>query len=111
MADKADITMLLNEWRGYSAYEMAVRNGYEGTEAEWLESLKGRDGGMASVNGIAHGKDGNVTLRSGDIAVSEADGRTLDEIVRAVDGLTEAIEATGSGIDLGGKYIDNALFR
>ena len=27
--------------RGYSAYEVAVRNGYEGTEQEWLDSLVG----------------------------------------------------------------------
>lgn len=27
--------------RGYSAYQIAVQNGFEGTEAEWLESLKG----------------------------------------------------------------------
>jgi hypothetical protein len=26
---------------GESAYEIAVRNGFEGTEEEWLESLKG----------------------------------------------------------------------
>lgn len=26
--------------RGYSAYQVAVMNGFEGTEAEWLESLK-----------------------------------------------------------------------
>lgn len=26
--------------RGESAYEVAVRNGFEGTEEEWLESLK-----------------------------------------------------------------------
>ncbi len=26
--------------RGYSAYETAVNNGFEGTEVEWLESLK-----------------------------------------------------------------------
>lgn len=29
---------------GESAYEVAVRNGFSGTEAEWLESLKGTDG-------------------------------------------------------------------
>lgn len=27
--------------RGYSAYTIAVQNGFEGTEKEWLESLKG----------------------------------------------------------------------
>ena len=30
--------------RGYSAYQVAVMNGFEGTEAEWLESLKGTPG-------------------------------------------------------------------
>lgn len=29
--------------QGLSAYEVAVKNGYEGTEAEWLESLKAYD--------------------------------------------------------------------
>ena len=27
--------------QGYSAYEIAVKNGFQGTEKEWLESLKG----------------------------------------------------------------------
>lgn len=31
----------LVETRGYSAYEVAVLNGYTGTEEEWLESLVG----------------------------------------------------------------------
>lgn len=30
--------------RGYSAYEIAVQNGFVGTENEWLESLKGEQG-------------------------------------------------------------------
>ena len=30
--------------QGYSAYEIAVMNGFEGTEQEWLDSLKGKDG-------------------------------------------------------------------
>lgn len=30
--------------RGYSAYEIAVQNGYEGTEEEWLASLEGPQG-------------------------------------------------------------------
>lgn len=29
---------------GKSAYEIAVEHGFEGTEEEWLESLKGTDG-------------------------------------------------------------------
>lgn len=33
---------------GYSAYEIAVQNGYEGTEQEWLLSLKGAKGDTGS---------------------------------------------------------------
>ncbi len=33
-----------DEASGKSAYEIAVENGFEGTEAEWLESLKGQNG-------------------------------------------------------------------
>ncbi|MFR9496688.1 MAG: hypothetical protein SNG90_09610 [Rikenellaceae bacterium] len=29
---------------GDSAYEVALKNGFEGSEAEWLESLRGKDG-------------------------------------------------------------------
>lgn len=40
---------------GDSAYDIAVKNGFNGTEKEWLESLKGSDG--------ADGTDGaNVTI-------------------------------------------------
>ena len=31
----------LEKIQGYSAYQVAVINGFEGTEEEWLESLKG----------------------------------------------------------------------
>lgn len=34
----------LVETRGYSAYEVAVQNGFVGTEEEWLESLVGPQG-------------------------------------------------------------------
>ena len=29
-------------FRGYSVYELAVQNGFPGTEQDWLESLKGK---------------------------------------------------------------------
>ena len=32
------------DWRGYSAYEIAVQHGYTGTEEEWLASLQGATG-------------------------------------------------------------------
>lgn len=44
---------------GRSAYEIATENGFVGTAAEWLESLKGRDGidGKDGADGLP-GKDG-----------------------------------------------------
>ncbi len=36
-----------------SAYALAVKNGYTGTEAEWLASLKGADGESPTASNIA----------------------------------------------------------
>ena len=48
MAGRTDgkhvITGRLSIARGYSAYEIAVLEGFEGTEEEWLLSLKGTKG-------------------------------------------------------------------
>jgi len=106
-----EITLELDEWRGYSAYEVAVRNGFEGTEEEWLAQLHGRDGGVATVNGVAHDDAGNVAITAGNIPVSEGDTRTMQEVTEDVDTLTGAIKVSKEAIDVGGKYIDNARFR
>lgn len=61
-ANFTDGTRCIN---GKSAYDIAVLNGFEGTEAEWLESLKGKNGrdgidgedGMPGIPGL-DGKDG-----------------------------------------------------
>lgn len=50
----------LDWWKGESAYEIATKNGFKGTEAEWLTSLKGEKGekgdtgaqGIQGVQGI-----------------------------------------------------------
>lgn len=42
---------------GESAFELARKNGYRGTEADWITSLKGRDGSPG-----AHGTDGLSTF-------------------------------------------------
>lgn len=38
--------------RGYSAYEIAVQNGFQGTEEEWLESLRGEASGTIKWSNI-----------------------------------------------------------
>ncbi len=52
--------------RGYSAYEVAVQNGFEGSEKEWLESLKGEKGEKgenAKVElSVVDDGDGNLTI-------------------------------------------------
>lgn len=41
---------------GYSAYEIAVLEGYTGTEAEWLETLKGEKIELRNNNGVLQWK-------------------------------------------------------
>lgn len=101
----------LNSWRGYSAYEIAVQNGFEGTETEWLDSLHGKDGLEASVNGLTPDETGAITITGENIPVSEQDTKTLSEIAVAVSPLAGVITVTEDGIDLNNRYIDNALFR
>ena len=43
---------------GYSAYEIAVQEGFVGTEAEWLAFLKGEDGNQGPAG--SKGDDGTT---------------------------------------------------
>ncbi|GIN93322.1 hypothetical protein J22TS1_43730 [Siminovitchia terrae] len=56
---------------GDSAYEIAVKNGFEGTEQEWLASLKGPKGdpGAKGADG-KDGKDGFPTQQQWDDLVA-----------------------------------------
>ena len=60
---------------GKSAYEIAVENGYTGTEAEWLSSLKGEkgDAGEQGIQGI-QGEKGD-TGAAGKDGMNGTDGR------------------------------------
>lgn len=75
---------------GKSAYEIAVENGFVGTEAEWLESLKGADGkdGENGINGIdgINGKDGKDGINGRD-GVDGKDGYTPIKGVDYFDGV------------------------
>ena len=54
---RVSIPDLIKGDRGESAYEVAVRNGFEGTETEWLESLHAFD--------ILDGGDSNEFISGG----------------------------------------------
>lgn len=96
VATVESISGTLNAASGYdgkSAYEVAVKNGFEGAEAEWLESLKGEKGdkGDRGEQGIGiqgekgeKGDTGNsgVYVGSGDMPEDcnvqiDPDGNTL----------------------------------
>lgn len=74
--------------RGKSAYEVAVDNGFTGTEQEWLESLKGKDG-KDGVNGTS-GTSEAVSLSFPSIKnmlddrAIIANSDSLEDILRAI---------------------------
>lgn len=91
-------------WKGYylSAYSIAVQHGYEGTEAEWLKSLKG-DTGETGPQG-ATGTTGETSLpvargESADgvayAATDAGSGSVLPEVSTANS--YEQISAVGKG--------------
>lgn len=70
---------------GESAYEIAVRLGFEGSESEWLESLKGEDG-----------KDGtSVTIES--VLLEEGSGGS--NVVTFSDGTELKVQNGKNGTD------------
>ena len=60
-----------------SAYDIAVKNGFEGTEKEWLESLKGEDG-KDGTDGT-DGKDGYTLQDLIDNYLENNPGSTVDD--------------------------------
>ena len=73
---------------GKSAYEIAVDNGFVGTETEWLEGLKGADG--------ADGKDGTNGKNGENGITPHIDSTTKNWHIGAVDTgiLAEGTEGT-----------------
>ncbi|MFD1066692.1 hypothetical protein [Oceanobacillus locisalsi] len=63
---------------GKSAYEIAVDNGFEGTEEEWLESLKGPKGdqGEPGQDG-APGSDGEDGTDGASVTGATSDGTNI----------------------------------
>ena len=79
---------------GLSAYEIAVQNGFVGTEAEWLASLQGTDGqdgangqdGIDGQNGI-DGQDGTNGLSAYEIALQNGFVGTEAEWLASLEGI------------------------
>ncbi len=86
---------------GASAYEIAMQNGYTGTETDWLASLKGDKGdpgtpGKDGLNG-ADGFSPSVTVAETDtgatITATDKNGTTSVEIKNGKDGIPADLSA------------------
>lgn len=62
---------------GKSAYEIAVDNGFSGTESEWLESLKGTDG--------EDGEDGYTPIKGTDYFTESEEAEIKDAIIADIE--------------------------
>ena len=69
-----EVKLEIERFRGESAYEVAVRNGFEGTEADWLASLHAAS---STVNGIGPDASGNIALKASDIPMGANDDTTV----------------------------------
>ena len=69
---------------GKSAYEIAVDNGFVGTETEWLESLKGEQGEAGrSITRIATDENNNVIVTFSDNSTQNIGQLNIDVDVQA----------------------------
>lgn len=87
----------LNTIHGYSAYEVAVINGFKGTEEEWLESLKGasitesdKQEIVASVLEAVKENSGAAKIGEVNLLASKwvGNGSLYSQVV-SIDGVTE----------------------
>ncbi|MGN1227023.1 MAG: S1C family serine protease [Christensenellales bacterium] len=96
------------ETGGKSAYEIAVANGFNGTEAEWLESLKGESGAYAGKGlsayeiAVANGFSGTeaewlASLNTSEDAYKLAMNQCLTSVV-SIRATASTSVSSGSGV-------------
>jgi len=101
---------------GKSAYEIAVEHGYVGTEEEWLESLKGKDGITPDMS--EYPKTSEVTtIIEREIAPVAEESHTHDnkatldaitpELFGELDGLQQFEDSTKHDIQTLNEAVDN----
>jgi hypothetical protein len=83
---------------GLSAYQIAVKNGFDGDEASWLHSLRGKDGrnGQSMMGDRGVGVS-NATINSmGDLILSLTDGRQINSGNVTSNQRTQMIQLSGT---------------
>ncbi|HBI61936.1 MAG TPA: hypothetical protein DDY31_12125, partial [Lachnospiraceae bacterium] len=91
---------------GQSAYEVALTNGFTGTEREWLDSLKGDPGKDAAV------KIENITGTDGDVLQY----KNGEWIAAPIEGETDKLEILSTAGDVqdnkdSGKLVDALVIK
>lgn len=92
---------------GKSAYQIALDEGFEGSEAEWLASLKGTDGrnGIDGINGT-NGKDGKTPVKGVDYFTTAEINEIEEGAAAKVDLSNYAKTADLSTVATSGSYND-----
>jgi phage-related protein len=99
----------VNQIPGYSAYEVAVRNGFNGTEAEWLASLKGEKGDAGTLE--SHTEIDAQNNRVINVATPTANGDAANKkyVDDGLNATYPAVKAVTSGDDFN-NYKTNGIF-
>ena len=94
--DLAIVPVDCESLRGKSAYQAAVERGFEGTETEWLETLKGEQGDKGEKGDI-----GEQGLSAYEVAVKEGFSGSKTDWLLSLRG---APGESGSGLPVGFEY-------
>ena len=90
--------------RGLSAYEVAVNNGFDGSEEEWLKTIKGNPGSMVRIQAID--EDNNETGMWHDVyAKADLNGRlrvVVDKTAKKPDPSSDVYVSTTADMMVGG---------
>lgn len=80
------LRMHMNDYRGLSAYEIAVKNGFEGTEKEWLASLEGSPGKAGDTVTVNRKRavDGNISVNGSDINLRAGETKTVTQAIEEI---------------------------
>lgn len=101
---------------GKSAYEIAVEHGYVGTEEEWLESLKGKDGITPDMSEYPKTTEVTTIIEReiapvAEEAHSHSNKETLDrltpELMQELDGLQQFEDSTTYEIQTLNEAVEN----
>ena len=103
---KNNYNKFLEDKKGDSAYTIWLQQGNEGTEQEFLESLKGSDGkdGIDGQDG-KNGQDGYTPVKGVDYFTSDDKNEFKEEIVRNIAPTLE------NNLKSAKDYTDNAIIR